>query len=209
LWAGVDACAYLILLPTSGHGGRYQSGFLLLAFPCIFSGLLRLAEYAWRDRPKLVAVAMTAIVVGSGISSLVTWRTVSILGIAHIQDTHGAMARWIATHLPAREHIATFDAGEIAYVLARPVTDLGGLVDANYLPYLETGRVPEYLKQNQVSYVVLPQPEKERDGLHLLNGEKVRQVTQFCSDRQAWETAYAFTAHAWRCQELYRLDGVR
>src|SRR6202035_1359274 len=50
LWAAVHFCTYLLMFPTTGHGGRYQPLFLLLLFPCLFFGLLRLLELALRPR---------------------------------------------------------------------------------------------------------------------------------------------------------------
>ena len=31
-------------------------------------------------------------------------------------------------------------------------------------------------------------------------------LAAFCNNPQDWALAYAFTAHAWRCQELYKLN---
>ena len=46
------------------------------------------------------------------------------------------------------------------------LVDLGGLVDRNYLPYLISGRVPEYLRQRDVHYVILAHngPQSAYDG---------------------------------------------
>ena len=74
-------------------------------------------------------------------------------GAEHIENTHMRMASWIAENLPPDARIGTFDLGAISYELHRPVTDLGGLVDPNLLPYLRDGREYEYLKKHGVRYV--------------------------------------------------------
>ncbi len=206
LWVASHTGTYLVLFPASGHGGRYQPGILLLAFPFIFSALLLTLRYVLPHQQATQRVLLSVIVLCSGASSLTTWRSISILGIAHIRATHGAMAAWIQTNLPPDTKIATFDSGDIAYMLRRPVTDLGGLMDRDYLPYLESNTVPRYLQQAGIFYVVLPRPEKEKDGLHLLQGQSKQLLATFCNNPQDWALAYAFTAHAWRCQELYKLN---
>ncbi len=209
LWVALHTTTYLVLFPASGHGGRYQPGILLFAFPFIFSAVLLLLRTMLPGRLVTQHTLIIVIAVCSGASSLYTWRTVSILGIAHIKATHGAMAELVKRNLPSNISVAAFDVGDISYILNRPITDLGGLMDSNYIPYLETNTVPVYLQHNGIIYVVLPKSEKEKDDLHLLQTQGKQLLASFCSALEPWRIAYSFTASSWRCQELYRLNFPR
>ena len=44
----------------------------------------------------------------------------------------------------------------IGYFANIQLIDLGGLVDRNYLPYLISGRVPAYISERGIEYVILP-----------------------------------------------------
>ncbi|WP_446744560.1 hypothetical protein [Silvibacterium acidisoli] len=207
--AGVQFFMYLALFPVLGHGGRYQSFLLLLIFPAVFSGLYSLlqpllasARASWPQRCLILAV------LAGGVFSLAGWRSIAIDGITHIDETHGAMARWIATHLPQNARVGAFDSGRISYTLPQSVTDLGGLADSGYLPYLMDDDIPEYLAKYHIQYVVQPVIDDD-EMLDLDESEvKLQQLAQFCSPFGMWLRGFNYTGHAWQCQRLYKLTYV-
>jgi len=70
------------------------------------------------------------------------------------------MATWVLQNIPAddisKRQLAVFDIGRIGYSINGSLVDLGGLTDADYLPYLFRGDVSLFLKQHRVQYIILP-----------------------------------------------------
>src|SRR5262249_6539020 len=60
---GVDLVAYLVMLPTPGHGGRYQAILMPLALPLLALGLIAIVRsataFALPARPVFGAAAAT------------------------------------------------------------------------------------------------------------------------------------------------------
>lgn len=88
LWAGGIDLLYFVLLPATGHGGRYQSLHLLLILPLMWAGFFRTLKWIgqrMRLSPRLsyrLAVLATALpMLISTIATIHTWRTVSGEGI--------------------------------------------------------------------------------------------------------------------------------
>jgi hypothetical protein len=109
--------------------------------------------------------------------------------------------------------MAVFDIGAIGYFANVQVVDLGGLVDRNYLPYLIAGRVPDYLRERGVEYVILPHTGSEThfgDLLHLLHNPALRLVPirTVAADPIVWKNAFAYTGNAFQEQTLYRIVPV-
>jgi hypothetical protein len=205
LWAGLHSCIYLLTFPTGGHGGRYQPLNLLLLFPCLFFGTLWLLNKAMKGHAQwTAAIAVVALVI-AGAASLRTWRTVTIDGIAHINDTHGKMAQWMLQNLPANASVAAFDIGRISYTWDRSLLDLGGLVDPSYVPYLTSGHIPEYLMEHHVQYVVLPSKAADEFGFTHDPSLTMTKLSEFCSPYAPWIIGFRYTIHAMECQELYQL----
>jgi hypothetical protein len=148
--------------------------------------------------------ALTATVL-AGVASLATWRTVTIDGIGHINDTHGMISKWLKAHTPPNASIAAFDIGRISYDWQNGITDLGGLVDPSYYPYLVEGRVPQYLEARHIQYLVLPGDGTEGFGFQT-HPIAMTKVAEYCSPKDPWLIGFRYTIHATRCQELYRLD---
>ena len=167
LWMLFLTLLYTVVLPTTGHGGRYQPMQVLLVLPLLWMALKhgiqwfagRCGEPAHRGRQFANGV-VALLMVGSTAVSYAHWRPLASAGIDQIEEEHGAMGAWVGRNLPPAaitgQHIAVFDIGRIGYGLHGSLVDLGGLTDRFYLPYLFGGRVPEYLRQHGVQYVVLP-----------------------------------------------------
>ncbi|QNI32250.1 hypothetical protein H7849_25240 [Alloacidobacterium dinghuense] len=204
-WAVLHSCIYLLTFPTGGHGGRYQPLNLLLLFPCLFFGALWLLQRVARGQtPWTSTVAVIALVV-AGTASLRTWRIVTIDGIGHINGTHGKMGVWMLQNLPPDADVAAFDIGRISYTWNRRLLDLGGLVDPSYVPYLTSGRIPEYLEEHHVQYVVLPKKAADEFGFTHDPALTMTKLSEFCSPYDPWIIGFRYTIHAMECQELYQL----
>lgn len=167
LWMLFLTMLYTLVLPASGHGGRYQPLQVLLVLPLLWIALKRgiqwvagrcgePARVGWKFANGVVAL----LIGGSTAVSYAHWYPLASDGIDQIQEEHGAMGDWVQRNLPpgaiTGQHIAVFDIGRIGYGLHGSLVDLGGLTDRFYLPYLFGGHVPEYLRQHRVQYVVLP-----------------------------------------------------
>ena len=231
LWAaGVDLL-YFILLPSIGHGGRYQSVHLLLLFPLMWAGLfrsLRLLGKRTAISPTRVyrwaAVAVALPMVISTVATLRTWRMAAGEGIDQINQEHGAMAAWILANLPEATlesgKIAVFDIGRIGYALHGRLVDLGGLTDPRYLPYLLDGTVAEYLRERQISYLVLPtdtgpdaaketgfSPNAFRDKLFRKSPlPRMQELETVCVPAALRDDVASASLAAARCQTAYRLS---
>jgi hypothetical protein len=220
LWAGLHLVLYAIALPDTGHGGRYQPFTLALFFPLVALGALESASaIASRLRARWAQLALPAValspVVGFAVLSLGIWSRILPVGVDHINGTHRRMGEWIRGHLPEDAPVAAFDIGAMAYFSERPLIDLGGLVDRSYVPYLESGRVPEYLESRGDRYVVIPLGRDEGAASHELGRRlgllddpalplaKVHEVES--DDDDAWALGFDATGHAAPRQVLYAI----
>ena len=184
LWATLDYVAYCVTLPEPGHGGRYQPFVLLLFPPLMAIALLDLSRRVVRRMaaPRVgialqwASVGLIAVLTAA---TLPRWEAVLRDGTTVIDTTHEKLALWIRDNYPPDTRMAVFDIGAIGYFANIHVVDLGGLVDRNYLPYLISGRVPDYLHERGVEYVILPHTGSEThfgDLLHLLHNPALRLV---------------------------------
>jgi hypothetical protein len=206
LWALLHFCTYMATFPSAGHGGRYQPLNLLLLFPLLCFGLLWLFERVAASDARWPRFAVVVLALLGGAASLNTWRTVTIDGIGHINDTHAQIGEWMIQHLPPNAKIAAFDIGRVSYLWQRGIIDLGALVDPSYTPYLISGRVPEYVEQKEVEYLVLPDDAAAGFGFLGDRSLKMTLLARFCSPVQPWLIGFRYTIHAGRCQEIYRLS---
>jgi hypothetical protein len=204
-WAAIHLLIYLFTFPAAGHGGRYQPLTLLLLFPLLFLGMLGMLQRFFPGQTLPLNVAMVVTVFLAGVSSLTAWRTVAIDGIAHINDTHGRVVLWLKEHASPDARIAAFDIGRISYGWNRGITDLGGLADPSYLPYLTNSRVAQYLQLKHIQYLVLPSQGMEDLGLGSADIASMRQVAEYCSPTAPWLLGFRYTIHATQCQRVYQL----
>ena len=205
LWAAIHFGIYLATFPSAGHGGRYQPLTLLFVFPCFFFALVWFFQRFTPHRAQWTMVVSTAIMVVAGIASLSTWRTVAIDGIGHINATHAQVAAWLKAHVPSDAKIAAFDIGRISYDWGYGITDLGGLVDPDYYQYLVQGRVPQYLEEKHIQYLILPGVGTSSFGFENSSLGMTR-VAEFCSPHDPWVIGFRYTIHATQCQEVFHLN---
>ncbi len=161
-WAMFHAAFYALLLPTPGHGGRYQPLTPLLFATCLPIGtafllhdLARIVGAAEKIRFGWFAAVAIAPCIALAVPVAGSLRHANALAVAHIDATELEAGRFVDT-LPEGT-IASFDIGGIGYVSRRRVVDLGGLSDPRTAALLESGRISTWLVEKQVKWLVLPQ----------------------------------------------------
>ena len=160
LWALLHTLFYVVMLPTPGHGGRYQP-FVPIVFllSACFGTVLALWDFfhiARLERQRWVGLGglcLWAITSGIGAGTL---RTGNELAVRHIVNTELAMGR-IVDGLAPDAVIASFDIGGIGWATRRRIFDLGGLSDAPTAKLIEEGRSSDVLLQKKVTHVILPE----------------------------------------------------
>jgi hypothetical protein len=225
-WAVVSFAVYAVVLPTFGHGGRYQpllpSLFLLLSS----AGALRLGDLLRRsidgDRRlvtfSLVALAVVVASAGPG-RTLLTWREDHRDAVRHITDTEVATGKQLRT-LPAAARIASFDIGGIGYFSERPILEIGGLTDGRIVSLLWQGRIAEYLQSQGVTHLVVPLgygaagvPDTSdfyyRLGLDHAPELGLALVSRRSSDLIVWRHGIRATLHSSPVQALYRVTSLQ
>lgn len=207
IWAAVHFTIYLFTFPSGGHGGRYQPLTLMLFFPLLFLGLLSVMTTMFRTERAWMFLLVSVAVGITGLASLRTWRLVTLVGIRHINDTHGKIALFMRDHVPVTSRFAAFDIGRVSFDWGGQVIDLGGLVDPTYFHYLAEGRVPDYLLMRHVQYVLLPSQGMEAVGFETMG--TAQKLVEFCSPTEDWLLGFRYTIHATQCQELYELAEPR
>jgi hypothetical protein len=229
LWATLHYVSYCFTLPATGHGGRYQP-FVLLLFPALLAiasfDLIAQALRLFRSRGNalLLPVQTLALVAVAALTAVTLPRWSVALGesIYNIDHCHLKMAEYLNDHYPAGTKMGVFDIGTIGYFSHIDLIDLGGLVDRNYLPYLLSGRVPQYLQEKGADYIILAHngPKGALDGtggvtrfgdaLHLFNNPALRleEIHTEAIDYPTWYSSYLYTQHAYQYQTLYRIVRV-
>jgi hypothetical protein len=225
LWATLHYASYCFTLPATGHGGRYQP-FVLVLFPSLMAiAVFDLLALGWqllpRSRGSLLPAQSVALIAIAALTAvtLPRWNVGLRDSIYNINNCHLKMAEYLNEHYPPGTKVGVFDIGTIGYFSDIDLVDLGGLVDRNYLPYLLSGRVPQYLEERGVDYIVLAHngPEGDYDGtgsptrfgdaLRFFHNPAVRmeEIHTEGIDYPTWYSSYQYTQHAYRLQTLYRI----
>ena len=218
-WALFHATFYALLLPTPGHGGRYQPLTPLLFALCLPIGaafvlreLARVAGAAQRRFAWTVAIAVLPwIVLAAPVAG--SLRDANALAVAHVHATEIGAGRFVSG-LPEGP-VASFDIGGIGYASKRRVLDLGGLSDPSTAALLESGRISTWLEANKVRWIVLPQSyepvlpvfEDYRARLHLADNPSLtlEPVRAFETAFDKWEPAIRATWNAAPKQVVYEV----
>jgi hypothetical protein len=215
IWAAVIILLYTAVLPSTGHGGRYLSFPLMLFLPLEFLGLYEILS-VFQPTRRHAWMLISIVAITSGAWSLTLWRHATIAQIDQIESEHGAMATWLQnTFSPeafVQGKIAVFDIGRIGYQLHGNVVDLGGLMDASYLPYVLQRRTADYLSAHGVEYVVLPSAANEnsadwmrRLSLEGTHGVYLDPVYSVCVGPYMDWLAENSANTAYACQRAYKL----
>lgn len=227
LWMAVHTGTFLVLLPTPGHGGRYQPWLPLVFGTTLVLGGDALVRGLVRRVPALVArarrVAPTAAVVVAipwfalTVVGLRDWQTDQLSAVRHVDATERGMGIRV-NQLDPNAVVASFDIGGIGYDARRTIVDVGGLSDPSFVGLFATGAVSSYLRKTHVDYVVLPLPYEEDlpvlshfgYRLHLTDdpGLVLEPVTELMSDLAQWGPGVGATWNASPKQVLFHVSYV-
>jgi ankyrin repeat protein len=218
-WAIFHASFYALLLPTPGHGGRYQPFTPLLFSACVPLGatfLLReLVQIAGAPNIRFVWFAAFGLLPWIPLAMPVakSLRHANALAVAHIHATEIGAGKFVS-QLPEGK-IASFDIGGIGWATTRRILDLGGLSDAKTATALEEGRVSTFLESNQVRWMVLPEAAEPvlpvfddfRSRLRLRDNPaiEIEPIRVFETPLDKWGPAIAATWNASPKQVLYEV----
>lgn len=220
-WCAGHVAFYATLLPTPGHGGRYQPLVPLLFAACVVVG----AAFAAHDLARLFRAGARGARV-AGVAALFPWialsavtatelRRANALAVDHIRTTELGTGAFLDT-LPLDGAIASFDIGGTAWASHRPVLDAGGLSDPATARLLQRGRIWEVLKEHQVRYLVLPEGSERAlpvvdafaRRLHLAGNDALRleRIHELETPFDRWAPAIKATWNAAPKQVVYRVD---
>jgi hypothetical protein len=230
LWATLHYASYCFTLPATGHGGRYQP-FVLQLFPpllaiAVFDIFSLIGRFVFPRLRSLVPAAQVVTLLSVAALTAATlprWYVALRDSIYNIDNCHLKMAEYLNAHYPPGTKVGVFDIGTIGYFSHIDLIDLGGLVDRHYLPYLISGRVPQYLEEKGADYIILahngPQgdydgtgsPTRFGDQLHFFHNPAIRleEIHTEGIDYPTWYASYLYTQHAYQYQTLYRIDYLK
>ncbi len=188
VWSILSIFAYSVMMPTRGHGGRYQGMIVVFAMLCFVLGV----EYVWRikkvDWRNFVRVVIVFLVLAS-LSSNYVWFRITGMSMVHLDRVHISAARWISENTPADAKVAGFDIGALSYFGGREVIDLGGLIDPEAGRAMYEGKSVEYMESKGANYLEMIFPYTEPDvymkelGLNrLARGGRLRLLKEFHID---------------------------
>ena len=221
LWGVTHIAVYMVLLPTTGHGGRYQP-----LTPALFLGLgwvgawtvvsALSARFVPSPRARVVTLVGLAVLMGAPTArSLLAWSHAHHDAVAHIWDTEVAMGREVAS-LPRSATVASFDIGGIGYFGRRELIDLGALVDASLVTAMRDSNVWPLLRARRVTHVVVPEgfahdfPDPWnffwRLGLHKGSTSRLVPLETIASSEAVWKRGVEATLHGAPVQVLYSVE---
>lgn len=157
VWAGAHFATYVVLLPSEGHGGRYQPLLPELFLGLGWLGVVAFATSLVRDprRRRVVLVAAAVVLALPVTGALGHWAVAHRLAVEHVLRTEVEMGKHLRA-LPPGARIASFDIGGIGFFADRPILDLGGIADPAIVPVIREGGLWEYLRERDVQFLVLP-----------------------------------------------------
>lgn len=222
-WGAAHIAVYMVLLPTTGHGGRYQPLTPALFTGLAWVGLWTIASAAWTryslptKARGFAMVALTIALAAPSVRSLRAWGHAHHDAVTHIWDTEVAMGRVVA-ELPATATIASFDIGGIGYFGNRELIDLGALVDASLAVALRDSDAWPLLDERGVDYVVMPEgfvhafPDPWnfywRLGLHKQPAARLVELERFASSVAVWKRGVEASLHGAPVQVLYQVESA-
>jgi hypothetical protein len=167
LWALVHTAIYAVILPTVGHGGRYQP-----LLPVVYLLLVGVGSVALLEEVTCAVERLLSRDLGRAggllpAASLVPWAALVLVGVrdwshdyakavVHIRTTEVGLGTLVDA-LPPAAKVASFDIGGIGYASHRPILDIGGLSETGMAAMLKTGTIWKYLRDKHVDYVVVPE----------------------------------------------------
>lgn len=217
----VHLAVYAVLLPTEGHGGRYQPLTPAVFALCLSAGLfaitrISLQQITRQHLPENSVASLVSFTLILPLSETTwAWGEFHQKAVKHVERTEVAMGKHLAT-LAATAHIASFDIGGIGYFSRRPLLDLGALSDPSVLSILKQGKTFEYLGKSGITHVVLPQnydiarhdPWNYVEILRLerqVADGRLIQIREFVTPPAVWVPGVRATLHCSPKQVLYAI----
>ena len=218
-WTLAHLATFALVLPCTGHGGRYQPLLPGLFLLLVAQGMISVDRMVRRrlNRDAEASRVWPALALLGSLSgvALFNWRGAHAAAVLHINNSEIGMARIVAK-LPAEARVASFDIGAVSYFSGRHVLDLGGLADPSLEPLLWQGQTALYLRAHKIDYVALPVPRAERYqqpmnfmyrlGLLDRPGLKLIPVAFAESPGDIWGLGMEFVTHSSPRQRLYRIE---
>jgi len=210
LWALWTVIEYAVLLPSRGHGGRYQA--------MMYVGLLWTAAAGARElyvggiwRRRLTWLAAGWVVAGL----LAGWweaGRLRTMAAEHLQRVHGAAVdAWQQREDPALR-VAAFDVGLLAYRDSGPWIDISALSDPELAHVIERRKLGAWLRRAGATHVLIPIHDDDglgsmRDRLGLLetDGVLLEMDSVYESPAELWGDAFQFSGNVLRRLILYRI----
>lgn len=166
-WGLVHAAIYLVLLPTLGHGGRYQPLVPLAHLLLVGVGSIAILEEIVWALEKLTGRRFGWVGACLEGASLAPWAALVLVGVRDWSHDHAKAVVHIRTTelglgplvdaLPPDAKVASFDIGGIGFASHRRILDIGGLSEPGTAELLKTGTIWKYLRDQHVEYVVVPE----------------------------------------------------
>jgi hypothetical protein len=104
---------------------------------------------------------MTASILAAATSALVSLAVAGpyIANKARLSEESDKLSAFILAHVPAKEPIAVYAIGEIAFKTRRPVVDTGGITRPSVIPLMTSPQsVVEWAKHEGAAYFISPTP---------------------------------------------------
>lgn len=208
VWAGMHNLSYLVLLPNTGTGTRYQALNHLMLWWLVALGLFAVSRRTWLT----ICAAAVALMV---VTDVGYWQGVYGANLAHMSRVRIAAAECLRA-LPAGARVAAYDIGALRYFGDKPIIDLGGLTDAGFVRYQRQGRVDQYLKDRGATHLALPERHStDRAALYDFAAYlgldhsplyTLKPLARFETERDLWQRGNEATANYQPSVRIYELQ---
>jgi hypothetical protein len=210
LWCLWTIFEYCVLLPSRGHGGRYQIVVYPALLLCIAVGARWLySGGSWMRTLALLSGAW----VGAGI--LTGWWEAGRLrteAARHLQQVHVRAVDELTEYVAPDALVAAFDVGILAYRHPIPWLDMSALSEPGLAATLQARKLAPWLLERGATHVLLPIQEGDgpgslRDRLGLLetDGIFLELLAAYESPPESWGHAFLFSGNVLRRLLLYRI----
>ncbi|MCK4977993.1 MAG: hypothetical protein KAS36_13755, partial [Anaerolineales bacterium] len=148
-WMVVHNLCYMIYLPIVGSASRYASLNHIALWLALGLGIWYVRQSQYR---YWLAAGLTIIAV----ANTVYWNKVYDANLEHMLKVRIAAADYIREQIPEDVTCAASDVGALRFYSQRPLVDLGGLIDPGLSQWYLTGKLDQYLIDNEVTCLALP-----------------------------------------------------
>lgn len=209
VWWILHNLVYMLMLPVLGTASRYGAVNYIVMWIAIVGGL-----GALNSKPRLQLAATIAIIF-VGLCNTIYWDNVYDANIEHMINVRIAAANYVRDEMPD-DTCAAFDIGAMRFYSRRPIVEIAALIDTEANRWASEGRVDEYLKNHEVTCLILPgRPGYSTDGVYDLAAIlkidtspmfDLEPVKVFAIDRERWLLGYLPTANYQASVAIYRLN---